>query len=70
MVVSNRVTGSSASMVAGTGSRIVMTTALEDHRSVFEAISSSADGYVVKPVEKVKLLATLHELGLDISQPN
>ncbi len=53
----------------GQGSRIVMTTSLEDHTSIRHAFASSADGYVVKPVEKKKLVRTLQELGLEIEIP-
>lgn len=53
----------------GQGARIVMTTSLEDHTSIRDAFASSADGYVVKPVEKKKLISTLQELGLKIEVP-
>ena len=46
-----------------------MTTSLEDHQSIREAFSSSADGYVVKPVEKKKLVSTLQDLGLELEIP-
>lgn len=48
----------------GQGSRVIMTTALEDHTSVRQAFKASADGYVVKPIEKQKLFKLLAELGL------
>ncbi|MBK8164521.1 MAG: response regulator [bacterium] len=48
----------------GQGARVVMTTALEDHGNVRQAFKASADGYVVKPIEKLKLFKLLAELGL------
>lgn len=51
------------------GAKIVMTTSLEDHQSIRDAFASSADGYVVKPVEKKKLVSTLKDLGLEIEIP-
>lgn len=52
----------------GMGAKIVMTTAMEDHKNIRQAFSSSADGYVVKPIEKQKFLATLAEMGLGVNQ--
>lgn len=48
----------------GQGARVIMTTALEDHANVRQAFKSSADGYVVKPIEKQKLFKLLAEFGL------
>lgn len=56
-------------MAVGQGARIVMTTALEDHVNVRQAFKSSADGYVVKPIEKLKLLKLLEDLGLTRTVP-
>ena len=53
----------------GEGARIVMTTSLEDHKSIRSAFSSSADGYVVKPLDKKKLISTLKDLGLELEIP-
>ncbi len=52
----------------GHGAKVVMTTALEDHDNIRQAFSSSADGYVVKPIEKKKFFATLLDLGLEVPQ--
>ena len=52
----------------GNGAQIVMTTALDDHDNIRQAFSAAADGYVVKPIEKLKFLETLQELGLEVSQ--
>lgn len=51
----------------GQGARVIMTTALEDHGNVRQAFKASADGYVVKPIEKQKLFKLLGELGLQTS---
>jgi two-component system chemotaxis response regulator CheY len=50
----------------GSGAKIIMTTSLEDKENILSAFKSSADGYVVKPIEKKKLLSTLEELGLEM----
>ncbi len=45
--------------------KVVMTTALEDPRNVVEAYhDGEADAYLVKPIEREKLLATIASLGL------
>jgi two-component system, chemotaxis family, chemotaxis protein CheY len=46
--------------------RVIMTTALEDHDNVLIAFSNACDGYVVKPIEKRKFLNTLNEIGLPV----
>ena len=48
--------------------KVVMTTALEDHENIEQAFNSAADGYVVKPIEKLKFFNTLGELGLEVPQ--
>ena len=54
---------------AGAGTKVIMTTALEDAQSIQEAFLHSADGYVVKPIVKKKLINTLKELGLERKIP-
>ena len=46
------------------GSKIVMTTALDDCKNVFAAFYQLCDGYLFKPIEKAKFLQELHTLGL------
>ena len=53
----------------GHGAKIIMTTSLEDHKNILSAFKSSADGYVVKPIEKKKLISTLQDLGLEVNIP-
>ena len=47
-------------------SKVIMTTALEDHDNVMAAFSNACDGYVVKPIEKKKFLETLVAIGLPV----
>jgi len=46
------------------GARIFMTTALGDMKNVIHAFRASCDAYLVKPIEKAKLLERLREFGL------
>jgi len=43
--------------------KILMTTALNDPTNVMEAIKSQCNDYIVKPIEKSKLLEKLKKLG-------
>ncbi len=53
----------------GNGSKIIMTTAMDDSKNVRSAFKLSADGYAVKPIEKKKFIATLQGLGLVVKIP-
>ena len=44
--------------------KVVMTTSLQDSKNIRQAFSSSADGYLIKPIDKKKLIATIADLGL------
>ena len=46
------------------GVKIVMTTALCDSKNLFAAYANLCDGYLVKPIDKVKLLDHLRKLEL------
>ncbi len=48
----------------GMGSKVVMTTALSDSQNVINAFKSECDAYIVKPVERAKLLKQLRKLSL------
>ena len=50
--------------VSTEGMKIVMTTALDDVKSVSAAYEELCDGYLVKPIDKIKLTAQLSELHL------
>jgi two-component system chemotaxis response regulator CheY len=49
---------------SSSGSKIVMTTALDDTKNVFGAFKELCDAYLCKPIEKDKLLSELHTLKL------
>ena len=51
-------------IISSNGSKIVMTTALKDTKNVSTAYYSLCDAYLVKPIEKAKLLEELHRLSL------
>ncbi len=51
-------------ILSTSGSKIVMITALDDHKSVFAAYGSLCDGYLAKPVDREKLLQELRRLDL------
>jgi len=46
------------------GVRVIMTTALDDSRNVLESFKSLCDAYVIKPVNKEKLLGYIKSFGL------
>ena len=48
----------------GHGAKVIMTSAMEDNQYILQALNASADGYVVKPIEKRKFIETLKEIGL------
>ena len=47
----------------GRGAKVLMTTALNDGDNVMTAFRELCDGYLVKPIEKIKLLHNLRQLG-------
>lgn len=51
------------------GAKVIMTTALEDSENIRLAFEASADGYIVKPIEKKKFLVKLNDLGLKVELP-
>jgi two-component system, chemotaxis family, chemotaxis protein CheY len=46
------------------GVKIIMTTALDDSNNVMKSFKSQCDSYIVKPVDKQKLLKEINALGL------
>lgn len=46
------------------GVRIVMTTALDDYSNIMEAFKDQCDAYLVKPIEREKLLEVLRSTSL------
>jgi two-component system chemotaxis response regulator CheY len=53
-----------AGVLAGSGVKIVMTTALNDSKNVFAAFNGLCDAYITKPVEIGKLLHQLRAFKL------
>ncbi len=51
-------------IISSKGAKIVMTTALSDMKSLSSAFGSLCDAYLVKPIEKAKLLSELRKLAL------
>ena len=49
---------------AAQGSRILMTTALSDSENIMRAFREQCDGYLIKPIDKARLLGSLEKLGL------
>ena len=49
---------------APNGVKIIMTTALEDPKNVVQAFKSLCDFYLIKPINKGKLLSCIRSLGL------
>ena len=46
------------------GAKILMTTALNDFETIMASFRGQCEGYLVKPISKVKVLAQLRALGL------
>ena len=46
------------------GVKVIMTTALDDSKNVMESFREGCEAYLVKPVERKKLLAEIEKLGL------
>jgi two-component system, chemotaxis family, chemotaxis protein CheY len=53
-----------AQLVMTNGAKIIMTTALNDVKNVFQAFHSLCDAYLFKPIDTAKLLAHLREFHL------
>jgi two-component system chemotaxis response regulator CheY len=53
-----------AGIALGDGAKILITSALGDHRNVMEAFRAQCDGYLVKPYERGKLGEQLARLGI------
>ncbi|HTS16052.1 MAG TPA: response regulator [Verrucomicrobiae bacterium] len=52
----------------GHGAKIIMTTCLSDSKNILGSFGQQCDGYIVKPVEKDKLVQLLWELELVAAQ--
>jgi two-component system, chemotaxis family, chemotaxis protein CheY len=54
----------SLGIVSSQGSKIFMVTAVDDIKNVFEGFRGLCDAYIVKPLEKAKLIEQIRECGL------
>lgn len=50
-------------ILASDGVKIIMTTALDDKKNIMSAFKEQCDGYLIKPIDKEKLVDTLKKLG-------
>jgi two-component system chemotaxis response regulator CheY len=48
----------------GDGAKVIMTTVMDDPKSIMGAFKSQCEAYLLKPVEKSKLMEQLSKLGL------
>jgi two-component system chemotaxis response regulator CheY len=53
-----------AGILSSEGSKVIMTTALDDKKNIMTAFREQCDAYLVKPIERDKLIANLRTLGL------
>lgn len=53
-----------AGYASGEGAKVIMTTALSDSQNVIGAFKENCDAYMVKPVERAKLLRQMRKLML------
>ena len=54
----------SEGVLPGNGVKVIMTTALKDKGNVFTSFNEQCDAYLVKPIDKAKILGHLNEFGL------
>ena len=46
------------------GAKVIMTTALDDFENIKTAFKNQCEGYIVKPIDKDKILKKLYELSI------
>tara|TARA_B110000483_G_scaffold136605_1_gene163346 strand:+ start:3077 stop:3472 length:396 start_codon:yes stop_codon:yes gene_type:complete len=46
------------------GVKVIMITAMDDKKNVFQAFKSGCESYIVKPIEQIKLMEAISRLGL------
>ncbi|HNY21105.1 MAG TPA: response regulator [Treponemataceae bacterium] len=54
----------SAGIYASDGVKVIMTTALDDKKNIMNAFKEQCDIYLVKPIEREKLLESLRTLNM------
>ena len=52
--------------VGSDGVKVIMTTALADHKNVMKAFTGQCEAYLPKPIDKQKLYDNLEQLGFGI----
>lgn len=50
------------------GTKIVMTTALDDSKNILNAFRAQCEGYLVKPIERKALVTELEKLGFSVGE--
>lgn len=53
-----------AGILASDGVKVVMMTALDDKDNVMQAFREQCDAYIVKPIQREKVMETLSSLGM------
>jgi len=48
----------------GDGVRIIMTTVMDDPKGIMDTFKNQCDAYIIKPVDKTKLIEQIRKLGL------
>ena len=48
----------------GNGAKVIMTTVMDDPKSIMGAFKNQCEAYILKPIEKSKLMEQLGKLGL------
>lgn len=51
-------------VLVGRGVKVIMTTAMSDHKSIISAFREDCDSYLIKPIHKKDIMDKLSELGL------
>ena len=54
----------SAEISPGNGAKIIMTTVMDDPKGIMDTFKKQCDAYLIKPVDKTKLLDQIRRLGL------
>ena len=55
---------SAAGIIPTKGTKIIMTTSVNDGKSIMTAFKEQCDGYMIKPIDRKKLLQHLHDFKL------
>lgn len=51
-------------ILVGDGAKILMATSVADAKTIMQSFNDACDGYLVKPIDREKLLAMIAQLGL------